>query len=292
MENSLISWTHDTGNIWIGCSRVHAGCDHCYAEALDNRWNGGHWGPKTNRKIVKSIWDNFKRWQVIAKTSNEIRRVFVGSMMDIFEKPYPLEDSKGNLLTGITTGDLRDRFFNDVVPKSPNLQFLLLTKRPGNIKKYIPESWLINPPKNVIYGYSVVDEETADGIDDLVEVPGYHFLSMEPLLGDVNLSKWLENPNWDYDSVSKPKYSPKIDWIIVGGESGNNKEIRPMQIEWARSIRNQALAAKVPFHFKQWGNNEPDENGKMQWVKQKDHNAKLDGIEYKEFPLLSITMPL
>jgi len=284
MENSLISWTHHTANIWIGCAHVHPGCDNCYAETLDNRWNGGHWGPKTNRKIVTSVWDNLKRFQNLAEQSGETHRVFVGSMMDIFEKPYPLEDSKGNLLSGITTGDLRDRFFNDVVPAYPNLQFLLLTKRPGNIKKYVPASWLVTPPANVMYGYSVVDQPTTDGIDDLVAVPGLHFLSMEPLLGPVNLSKWLENPNWDYDSVSKPKYLNNINWIIVGGESGADKsKIRPMQIDWAREIRDQAVAAGIPFHFKQWGQYEPDHEEKMNWVKVKDHNALLDGKEWKEF---------
>lgn len=292
MENSLISWTHHTANIWIGCTHVHPGCDNCYAETLDNRWNGGHWGPKTNRKIVMSVWDNLKRFQVLAKKANEIHRVFVGSMMDIFEKPYPLEDSKGNLLTRITTSDLRDRFFNDVVPNSPNLQFLLLTKRPGNIKKYIPNEWLIKPPENVIYGYSVVDQNTAKDIDDLVKVPGRHFLSMEPLLGNVDLSKWLWSLGWIpsyYDpdnSGCANNFEPSglIDWIIVGGESGNDKsKIRPMKIEWARNIRDQALEADVPFHFKQWGQYEPDLNDKMNWVKVKDHNAVLDGVEYKEF---------
>lgn len=226
----------------------------------------------------------------MAKESGEKRRVFVGSMMDIFEKPFPVEDSKGNLISGLTTGDIRDRFFADVVPNSPNLEFLLLTKRPGNIKKYIPAEWLVSPPSNVIYGYSVVDQKTTDDIDDLVAVPGRHFLSMEPLLGDVDLKKWL----W---SAPVPCYSESglfecveqtslglIDWIIVGGESGNKKEIRPMEISWARSIRDQALSAGVPFHFKQWGQHEPDVNEVMQRVSVKDHNAKLDGIEYKEFP--------
>lgn len=292
MENSLISWTHHTANIWIGCAHVHPGCDNCYAETLDNRWNGGHWGPKTNRKIVTSVWDNLKRFQKLAEQAGEIHRVFVGSMMDIFEKAYPLEDSKGNVLTGITTGDLRDRFFNDVIPMCPSLQFLLLTKRPGNIKKYVPASWLVTPPVNVIYGYSVVDQPTADGIDDLVAVPGLHFLSMEPLLGRVDLSKWLwsagsvQSYNDPDNSGGASNFEPSclIDWIIVGGESGADKsKIRPMEIDWAREIRDQAVAAGVPFHFKQWGQYEPDHEGKMNWVKVKDHNALLDGKEWKEF---------
>ena len=278
MENSKISWTHDTANLWIGCMHVHAGCDNCYAETLDNRWAGKHWGAHANRKMVNSVWDNLKRWQVLAKKSGENRRVFVGSMMDIFEKPYPVEDSKGNFIPGLSTGDLRDRFFNDVVPNSQSLQFLLLTKRPGNIKKYVPAEWLINPPANVLYGYSVVDPESSVNIDDLVAVPGRHFLSLEPLLADVDLSKWL----WmGVAEDSKP--SELINWIIVGGESGHGA--RKMEIAWARSIHEQADHAGVPFHFKQWGQYEPNENDIMQYVKIKDHNAKLDGVEYKEFPI-------
>lgn len=267
MENSLISWCHDTANLWIGCMKVHEGCDNCYAEALDNRWNGGHWGAAAPRKMVNSIWDNLKRFQKLAEQSGETRRVFVGSMMDIFEKPYPLEDSKGNPISGMTTGDIRDRFFNEVVPKSPNLLFLLLTKRPGNIKKYIPKDWLLNPPKNVIYGTSAVNQETAlDMIPKLLEVPGRHFISAEPLLGKMYI------PNL-----------PDIDWVIVGGESGH--KARPMEIEWARFIQGQCYNTGVPFHFKQWGQFEPDENDIMHRVQKKNHNALLDGVEYKEFPI-------
>lgn len=290
MENSAISWCDHTANLWIGCMHVHPGCDNCYAEATDNRWKGNHWGARTNRKIVVSVWDNLIRFQKLAKESGEIHRVFVGSMMDIFEKPYPVENSKGILLDHMTTEDIRRRFFYDIVPSCPNLQFLLLTKRPGNIKKYIPESWLETPPENVIYGYSVVDQQTTDGIDDLVSIPGRHFLSMEPLLDRIDLSKWLWSPGWvptynnPDNSGCEPDFEPSglIDWIIVGGESGH--KARPMEQDWAREIRDQADRAGVPFHFKQWGQHEPDENGIMRHVKVKDHNAKIDGVERKEFP--------
>lgn len=281
MENSLISWTHDTANLWIGCMKVHAGCDNCYAEAQDHRWGGNHWGANVSRKMVNKVWNDFKKFQKIAEQSGEIRRVFVGSMMDIFEKPYPVEDSKGNKIDGITTSDLRDRFFNDIVPNSPNLQFLLLTKRPGNIKKLIPESWLINPPKNVIYGYSVVDQPTSKEIDELVKVPGRHFLSMEPLLGFVDLTKWLWMPEVHGQNGLTP--SGLIDWVIVGGESGHSA--RPMKPAWARSLRQQCLNAGVPFHFKQWGQFEPDGNDNMSRVQKKSHEAVLDGVEYKNFPV-------
>src|ERR1700723_2678456 len=98
MENSLISWTHHTANLWIGCMQIHEGCFNCYAEAQDNRWNGNHWGADKNRKIVISVWDKLKHYQKLAESANDVHRVFVGSMMDIFEKPYPVEDTKGKVI--------------------------------------------------------------------------------------------------------------------------------------------------------------------------------------------------
>lgn len=285
MENTLISWCHDTANLWIGCMKVHEGCDNCYAEALDKRWKGGHWGASTNRKMVNSIWNNLKRFQKLAFDSGEVRRVFVGSMMDIFEKPYPVEDSKGNIISGITTGDIRDRFFTEVVPNSPNLQFLLLTKRPGNIAKYIPAQWLKNPPKNVIYGTSAVNQQTADDmIPKLLKVPGEHFVSAEPLLGPINFSNWFINDSWDHYSVAVPKFVKDIAWVIVGGESGH--KAREMQPDWVRKIKDQCLEAGIPFHFKQWGQHEPDMFGQMHRVQKKSHDALLDGVEFKQFPKL------
>lgn len=282
MENSLISWCDDTANLWIGCMKVHEGCDNCYAEAQDKRWKGGHWGAATNRKMVNSVWDNLKRWQKLAELAGTQRRVFVGSMMDIFEKPYPVEDSKGYLVPGITTGDIRDRFFTEVVPASPNLRFLLLTKRPGNIKKYIPHEWMINPPHNVMYGTSAVNQATADDmIPKLLEVPGRHFISAEPLLGLISLK---QSYMLYRESCSPGTYdgNSNIDWVIVGGESGHRA--RPMQPEWARHIRDECRQVFIPFHFKQWGNHEPDENDVMHRVQKKSHVALLDGVEFKEFP--------
>lgn len=285
MENSLISWCHDTANLWIGCMKVHEGCDNCYAEALDKRWKGGHWGGSANRKMVNSVWDSLKRFQKIAEQTGENRRVFVGSMMDVFEKPYPVEDSKGNLIAGLTTGDIRDRFFNDVVPNSPNLQFLLLTKRPGNIKKYVPKAWLTTPPDNVIYGTSAVNQQTAnDLIGKLLDVPGRHFISAEPLLGPISF-RWAAWHDYKFCEGTSNEYDgfKGIDWVIVGGESGHSARV--MQPEWAQQIRDECLEAGVPFHFKQWGQHEPDIFGQMHRVQKKSHDALLDGVEYKGFPV-------
>jgi hypothetical protein len=73
MNNSKIEWCHDTANIWWGCQEVHEGCDHCYARTLDNRWNGGHWGPHSKRRIVRSVWKDLARMQKVAAAAGTIR---------------------------------------------------------------------------------------------------------------------------------------------------------------------------------------------------------------------------
>jgi protein gp37 len=248
LENSKIEWCNHTANLWWGCTNVHSGCDHCYAEAFAHRYNHTVWGKDAPRKEVKSVWKELERFQRDAKKSGTIRRVFVGSMMDIFEKPMPLVTWKSEKLSEENdlywnTGMLRDRFFIDVIPNSPNLLFLLLTKRPSNINKYIPEHWKLNPPDNVIFGTSPVNQETADKlILQLSEVNGQKFLSVEPQLAEIDWTTKLKD-----DSGRTLLDVP--DWIINGGESGHGK--RPFNTDWARQLRDECKIKNVPFFFKQ-----------------------------------------
>ena len=156
-----IGWTDHTANTHWGCQEVHAGCDHCYARTWDKRMGGAHWGAHAPRRAIKSVWSDLEKWQKAAQAEGVQRRVFCGSMMDIFEVSKPLVDAKGNALPG-ETAHLRARLFDQVVPASPNLLFLFLTKRPQNIAKMIPNTWTLNPPANVMYGYSAVDQQTAE----------------------------------------------------------------------------------------------------------------------------------
>lgn len=267
-KNSKIEWTDHTANLWWGCQKVHSGCDHCYAEALDNRWSGNHWGPKTTRRPIKGVWTDLARFQKEASESGTTARVFVGSMMDIFEKPMPLDDGNGGQMSGSDTGHLRSMLFQQIGSGLyPNLIFLFLTKRPGNILKMIPDRWRYAPPKNIMYGTSIVDQETAERmVPELLQVPGKHFLSMEPLLGPVNLrqlkrmtgtgQKTLNSLTGiehfdDIDTSKHNTWAGKVDWVIVGGESGHHA--RPMHPDWVRSILTQCTRAETPFFFKQWG---------------------------------------
>jgi len=238
-QNSKIEWTHHTANLWHGCTKVHEGCDNCYAETLAKRWGNDIWGNDKPRKEVKSVFQELSKMQVLAKNANTIHRVFVGSMMDIFEKPMPLVDGKGKeiyLFNGErkTTGYLRSVFFQKISHgEYPNLMFLLLTKRPSNINKYIPERWKEEPPNNVMFGTSPVNQQTFEKlVRDLKEVKGKRFLSIEPQLDKIVLG--------DLSG---------IDWIIQGGESGHHK--RPFNLEWARQMRDECKALNIPYFFKQ-----------------------------------------
>jgi protein gp37 len=239
-QNSNIEWTDHTANLWEGCEEVHAGCDNCYARVLSNRWKRNLWGKAEDgsinpRMLRPNVWASLKKMQADAAKAGEIHRVFVGSMMDIFEKPMPLVDTKGNPIEGMTTADLRDRFFNEVVPNSPNLMFLLLTKRPSNINKFVPAEWLTTPPENVMYGASAVDQLTFDRvIYHLAKVKGRKFLSVEPQLAYIKL---------------RGLFSHDMDWIIQGGESGHHK--RPFDLTWAYSMKKQCEVRGIPYFFKQ-----------------------------------------
>lgn len=266
-ENSKIEWCHHSANLWWGCTEVHKGCDKCYARVFSNRYNNGDkslWGNDKPRKEIKSVWANLRKWQKVAERKGEFHRVFVGSMMDVFEKPMPVIDSKGEMQP-YTTGDLRERFFTQVVPECPNLIFLLLTKRPSNINKYIPERWKENPPANVMYGASVVDQKTFNNVmNHLSGVKGKKFLSMEPLLDEVNIS-YISGPEyccdgWECGCAGLPIDPPAflaagINWIIVGGESGHGR--REFNPDWARKIQVDCWSFNIPFFMKQWDKVKP-----------------------------------
>lgn len=233
MKDSKIEWTDHTLNLWWGCTKVHAGCDNCYAESLSTRFGDDVWGNGKPRKVISSAFRSLEKFQDEAAKSGKIRRVFVGSMMDIFEKAMPCIDSQG-IPDKNDTGYYRQVFLRWIDEgRYQNLLFLLLTKRPSNILKYIPERWKTKPPVNVMFGTSPSDQATFDTLIGQIEkVPGRKFLSIEPQIGPINIG----NPHF-------------IDWIIQGGESGPNR--RQFDIEWAADMRKQCARAGIPYFFKQ-----------------------------------------
>jgi protein gp37 len=229
MENSKIEWTDHTVNLWWGCSKVHTGCKNCYAETLSKRFKNDIWGENTNRKLIKSSFDDLKKRQNSAKKRGVKDKVFVGSMMDIFEQPKDYNNSDS--FTGLS----RQSFFRSVESgEYENLIFLLLTKRPENIRELCPTSWQNEPPKNVWFGTSISSQDTVVYSDILKKQLNTNnlFLSIEPQVS------FIERINLD-----------GIGWVIQGGESGNKKRL--FDTNWARHIRDLCEIKKVPYFFKQ-----------------------------------------
>jgi protein gp37 len=242
MGVTKIEWCDFTHNEWIGCSKVSPGCENCYAEELmDTRYGRTKWGPNGTRDRTAEA--NRKKpltWDRAAKKAGVRYRVFCSSLSDVFE-------DRDELIPW------RQRLFH-TIDQTPNLDWLVLTKRPENVLRFGFEQQLWWPdtsfPRNVWIGTSVEDQKRADErIPELLKIPAtIRFLSMEPLLGPVDLH--MDYLPWGPDGASAAALS-RINWVIVGGESG--RKARPMHPAWVWSIRNQCQASGVPFFFKQWG---------------------------------------
>lgn len=283
MKDSKIEWCDHTFNPWIGCTKVSPGCANCYAEARDQRFAGGaHWGKGAPRQRTSEAnwkqplrWNKTEKWDCPACATShttEIQpvgtlwechctephfgcherrpRVFCASLADWLDDEVPLE----------WLADLLS-----LIRSTPNLDWLLLTKRPENWESRIAPlanfrdfgsdqflwelKWLALgiAPSNVWIGTTVEDQERADQrIPELLEIPAkVRFLSCEPLLGPLNLE-----PAFSFIRDVHHKDAP-IHWVICGGESGPNA--RPMHPDWAMSLRDQCAEAQTAFFMKQMG---------------------------------------
>lgn len=260
--NTSIEWCDHTFNPWEGCQKVSPGCDHCYAEARNARFAGGeavNWGAGAPRRRTSiGNWNLPKRWNAQADAfmaqHGRRQRVFCASLADVFD----------NAVNPAWRDDMWA-----LIRETPNLDWLLLTKRIGNVPGMLPMDFNPHTYPHVWLGATIVNQPEADrDITKLLAVNArVRFLSMEPLLGPVNISdipdpaggiciKPLAGLRWKPIAGPAPgcipESHPKIDWVIVGGESGPGA--RPMHPDWARSLRDQCQDAGVPFLFKQWGN--------------------------------------
>jgi len=246
-ENSKIEWTDHTFNPWIGCTKVSPACKHCYAEALDKRWGRNNWGANATRTLTGAAnWKKPLQWNKQAEKEGRRYRVFCASLADVFEQ-------HGNPQTADSmTAWRRDLW--DLIESTPNLDWLLLTKRPENVAVMTPEHWDdVNWPHNVWIGTTAENQAEADKrVPELLKIPArVRFLSCEPLLGPVEMSDYFGKLQPINDESYTDPVRNGIDWVICGGESGHGA--RPMHPDWARSLRDQCAAAGVPFLFKQWG---------------------------------------
>lgn len=241
-EHSNIEWCDHTFNAWRGCTPISPGCDNCYAAAWSKR--AGHdFSVPTRTKT----WGQPLKWQANAAEfmaqHGHRQRVFCSSLSDVFDNQVPTE--------------WRDDLWR-LIEATPDLDWLLLTKRVGNVGNMLPLPFdFAEHYPNVWIGATVTSQAEADrDIPKLLQVDArVRFLSMEPLLGPVDLEHPRPGPDLDQGGghkICQPwLIQSGIDWVIVGGESGPGA--RPMHPDWARSLRDQCAAAGVPFLFKQWG---------------------------------------
>jgi protein gp37 len=244
-ENSNIEWTDHTFNPWIGCTKVSPGCDHCYAETWDARGlQGGatRWGAQAARtRTSPANWRKPLAWNRAAAAAGKRARVFCASLADVFDNHASIKL------------EWRDDLWK-LIEATPNLDWLLLTKRPQNVSRIVsgwmgPHSW----PSNVWLGTTVENQTEADRrIPHLLAIPAVvRFLSVEPMLGPVDLGVPVRAALFARKIVPIGDGTKPLSWVICGGESG--PKARPMHPAWARSLRDQCNAAGVAYHFKQWG---------------------------------------
>jgi protein gp37 len=295
-SETKIQWTDHTFNPWVGCARVSPGCVNCYAEAYDKRVGGVpvsqrdnpdaaelRWGagaPRTRTTVT--YWRQPLKWNAAAEKAGVRARVFCASLADVFEDRPDLEPWRRDLFA--------------LIDATPWLDWQLLTKRPENIARLMPplpwpESACGKSPegdlvrRNVWLGCTVEDQRRAnERIPELIRVPAMvRFLSCEPLLERVDLSRWLDE--------DQNGFHCEIDWVIVGGESGPGA--RPFDVAWAREIVNECRDAgrgdPKPF-VKQFGSR-PIDSGRVDHfaLRLADHHGGdmsewPEDLRVREFP--------
>lgn len=255
MGKTSIEWCDFTFNPWWGCEKISEGCKNCYAEASDRRWGGEHWGPGSTRKEQSgNYWLSPRTWNRRAERESRRFRVFCGSMCDIFEARTDLDA-------------LRTRLWHLIIA-TPRLDWLLLTKRPQNMRRLLPPAWKDGVPGNVWLGTTTENQERLAGrVPHLLSVGApVHFLSYEPALGPLYLPH----------QFSDGRPGRRVDWVIAGAESGAGA--RRMDERWIREVRDHCRAAGVSFFYKQRLN----ERGRKVTL------PVLDGRRHADFPGVGI----
>lgn len=233
-----ISWCDKTWSPVWGCTEVSPACTNCYARTLAHRFGYG-WNGEPMREFGDHHWNEPLRWNKRAAAAGRHETVFP-SMCDPFDKDWP--------------AGIRTRFFKLMV-NTPNLTWLLLTKRIGNAEHMLNEAaleytsglsdWTSAPLPNVWLGSTVINQEEADrDIPKLLATPArIRFLSIEPMLGPIDLTLAF--------AVREVLGPPLLSWTICGAESG--PKARSARLDWMRSIVQQCRGAGVPVHVKQLG---------------------------------------
>lgn len=254
---TFIEWCHHTFNPWWGCVKISQACKRCYAASHAGRFGHKVWGARAPRRLASpKAWKEPLRWDTAARAAGKRERVFCLSMGDVFEDRRDLDSARALLWA--------------LIAATPNLDWLLLTKRPENIAKLVP--WGATWPTNVWLGVTAETQENADQrIPLILQYPAaVHFVSAEPLLEAISLTRYLVGER-------------RVGWVIAGGESGPGA--RPSDPDWFRSLRDECVQHDVPFFFKQWGNHAPAPTGGLVRLRsKKDGGRALDGCEWNQIP--------
>lgn len=297
--NSGIAWTHHTFNPWMGCLKISEACRHCYAEVATpvrtQRAKGLElWGPPqvtARKRTSAAYWRQPVTWNIEAAMSGHRARVFCASLADVFENAPQVAAIREDLWA--------------LIESTPALDWLLLTKRPGNILPMVPERWRTAWPSNVWVGTTVETQERADErIPELLKVPALvRFLSVEPQLEAIDLGPFL-GERWECSSCGEPTEDSDaavcslcgdidggwikrrgLQWVITGGESGRGP--RPYDLVWARRIVADCKAAGVPVFVKQLGAR-PEDAGAPVLLSDRSHGADPnewpEDLRVQEFP--------
>ncbi|GLS13637.1 phage Gp37/Gp68 family protein [Hydrogenophaga electricum] len=255
-EHTNIEWCDATVNWWVGCTQISPGCDACYAKRIAAPFWGQKWGPGVPLQRFEGALETLKALDRKAQRLGRKLVVFHNSVSDMFDKDAP-DAWRMDAFEGMA--------------QTPNLIHLVLTKRIGNVGPYLQRDSLafdLIGEGCVWLGITVCNQPEADrDITKLLAVPAAkRFLSMEPLLGPVDLtgefltSKFGFYPFRALEGEYRTHLVDLLDWVIVGGESGPGA--RPLHPDWVRSLRDQCQAARVPFMFKQWGGWLPAKEGR------------------------------
>lgn len=239
-----ISWADETWNPVVGCTPVSTGCAHCYAARaalrLERCGTARYEGLARPDLIGRPAWSGAVRCLPEALAAPfrwaRPRHVFLGSMSDLFHERVP--------------GAFLDRIW-DVMNDADHHTYLVLTKRPARMARWIEERWRrfpAAPRAHVWIGATIESAGQLDRLEPLLDLYSRApiWLSLEPLLGP--LSPPLGQTAMELAGGDAAGF---VDWVAAGGESGPGA--RPMQAAWIRGVRDLCAACDVPFHFKQWG---------------------------------------
>jgi protein gp37 len=230
-QETGISWCHSTFNPWHGCTKISPGCDNCYAETLDKRFGEPHWGKGVPRKVMSdAYWKEPLKWNRLAAASGKPWRVFCASMADVMDDEAPAGQ--------------RERLW-ELIDNTPNLTWLLLTKRPTRYTSYLPPDGFKHG--NVWLGTSAENHRFYEVRWSVLRIVSQEFdlvsfVSYEPALGPLRVLEFAREHDSDGHSTSP-------DWLICGGESGSGR--RPMEQSWAEDVASDCEIVGTKFWMKQ-----------------------------------------